>query len=298
MIDVCLAGTGGMMPMPDRFLTSLYLRSEGRALLIDCGESTQTAMRCAELHFKPIEALLLTHYHADHVSGLPGLLLTLANEARETPLHVYGPNGLSRVISAVRVIVPELSYEIVCHELDNTVSRFEIAGLNITAFPAVHRIPCLSYMIEKPRAGKFDLEKAKRLNIPLKYWSRLQAGEEIGGYVPSDVMGAPRRGLKILYSTDTRPLPACAELGADADLMILEGMFGEPEKLERALLTRHETMQEACRLASDAHAKCLWLTHYSPANPHPEEFEAELKQIFENLVISTDGQKTTLKWEE
>ena len=285
------------MPLPDRFLTSLYLRTDGRALLIDCGEGTQTAIRRAGLRFKPIEALLITHFHADHVSGLPGLLLTLGNEDRVEPLDIYGPVGLKRVISALRVIVPELPYELICHELEGE-TEFEAAGLKITAYEADHGMPCLSYCARLFRPGKFDPEKAKRNNVPLRLWGRLQNGESLEGFTPSNVLGEARKGLKIVYSTDTRPIERTAEIGFDADLMVLEGMFGGNEKDERASFTHHSTMNQAALLAKKAAAKQLWLTHFSPANPHPEEFEEEVKAIFENTVVSTDGQKSTLRFED
>ncbi len=299
MIDVCLLGTGGMMPLPDRFLTSLYVRTDGQVLLIDCGEGTQTAIRTAGLRFKPIRALLLTHFHADHVSGLPGLLLTLGNEDRAEPLDIYGPAGLKRVVAAARVIVPELPYELNCHELEAEEEiTFEAAGLTVTAFPADHGMPCLSYALERSRPGKFDPERAKARGVPLGLWSRLQKGESAEGFRPEDVLGPDRRGIRLLYSTDTLPLERVKALGFDADLMVLEGMFGDPAKADRAQFTHHSTMQQSALLARDAHARRLWLTHYSPANPHPEEYEEEIKALFPNAVICRDGQKLTLEFED
>lgn len=298
MIDVCLLGTGGMMPLPERFLTSLYLRTDGRALMIDCGEGTQTAMRKAGMRFKKVEALLITHFHADHISGLPGLLLTLGNEEREEPLHIYGPAGLKKVVSSLRVIVPELPYETVCHELPEEGGEFDVAGLHVTAFPADHGMDCFGYQMTLPRPGKFDPEKAKKNGVPMSLWGKLQDGLSVDGFTPADVLGEPRRGLKLLYCTDTRPVENIITLGKDADLLILEGMFGGTEKDERARFTRHSTMNEAASLAARANAKKLWLTHYSPANPHPEEFEEEIRGIFENTVISVDGMTETLKFEE
>ena len=296
MIDVCLLGTGGMMPLPNRFLTSLYVRTNGRALLVDCGEGTQTAIRAANLRFKPIQTLLLTHYHADHVSGLPGLLLTLGNEDRRMPLDMYGPPGLARVVNALSVIVPELPSGINCHEISGK-AEFEASGLQVTAFEADHGMPCLSYAFNLPRPGKFDVEKARAAGVPLQLWGRLQNGESVQGFTPAQVLGAPRRGLRLVYSTDTRPLPEAITQGQEADLMILEGMFGGSEKDERALLTHHSTMNESARLAREAHAKRLWFTHFSPANPHPEEYAQEVEEVFPGAVISTDGQKLTLRFE-
>ena len=297
MIDVCLLGTGGMMPLPDRFLTSLYVRHEGKVILIDCGEGTQTAIRKAGLRFKPIDSILLTHYHADHVSGLVGLLLTLGNEDRTEPLHLFGPVGLKKVVSALKVIVPELQYELILNEIVPG-DEFERAGLKITAIGADHGMPCLSYVMKLNRPGKFDAEKARRNCVPLRLWGKLQNGESAEGFAPSDVLGPERKGLKLLYSTDTLPLGAVAVYGRDADLLVLEGMFGGSDKDERALLTHHSTMNQSARLAQRAQAKELWLTHYSPANPHPEEYEEEVKSIFPNTVISMDGQGATLRFED
>lgn len=299
MIDVCLLGTGGMMPLPGRALTSLYVRLGSRALLIDCGEGTQTAMRQASQRFKPIEAILITHYHADHVSGLPGLLLTLGNEGRTEPLHMYGPGGLEYTVNGLRTIVPELPFDIIYHEFDDKKEyAFECAGMKVDAFPADHGMPCMGYHIALNRVGKFDPGKAKEKGIPVQLWGRLQAGESVDGFTPGDVLGAPRKGLNIVYSTDTRPVPAIEKYARDADLLILEGMFGEPDKQERAEVSRHMMMQEAAEIAKKTKAKKLWLTHYSPANPEPELFEEELKTIFPETAVCTDGTFTTLRFED
>ena len=297
MIDVTLLGTGGMYPLPDRALTSLYIRFEGRGILVDCGEGTQVAIRAAGLRFKPIEAILITHFHADHISGLPGLLLTMGNEGHTEPLTLYGPEGLANIVNSLRVIMPELPFELRFVEFDHREStHFSCAGLEVDAFPADHGMPCLGFSFNLIRQGKFDPRAAKARGIPVALWKRLQKGECADGYTPADVLGTPRKGLRILYATDTRPVPAIEEYGRDADLLILEGMFGEPAKQARAELSHHMMMQEAANLAAKVGAGELWLTHYSPATPKPEQFEAQLKEIFPQTVLAKDGQSVTLQF--
>ena len=297
MIDITLLGTGGMYPLPDRALTSLYIRYDGRAILIDCGEGTQVQMRKYGLRFKPIEAIFITHFHADHMAGLPGLLLTLGNEGRTEPLTMYGPVGLEKTVNSLRAIFPELPYELQFREFSMDADAHEnIIGLDVVIFPADHSVDCLGFCMNLSRPGKFDPQAAKAKGIPQKLWGRLQKGESAEGFTPADVLGAPRKGIRILYCTDTRPVPGIETHGTDADLLILEGMFGEQEKQARAETSHHMMMQEAATLAAKANAKELWLTHYSPANPEPEQFEGVLKEIFENTVIAKDGQTVTLQF--
>ena len=299
MIDVCLLGTGGMMPLPGRALTALYARYDGHAVLIDCGEGTQTAIREASLRFKCIDAIFITHFHADHMSGLPGLLLTLGNEGREEPLHMYGPEGLANTVNALRAIVPELPYEIVFHELPIACGHFSCIGMEVDVLPLDHGVvPCLGYRMRLERQRKFDPKRAKEKGIPQKLWGRLQKGESVDGFSPEDVLGEARKGLSLLYATDTRPVPEISAHALEADLLILEGMYGEPEKQERAQIAHHMMMQEAAHIAKEANAKALWLTHFSPATADPAEFAQEIQQIFPETTIGSGGLMTTLRFEE
>ncbi len=299
MIDVCLLGPGGVYPLPERPLTALYVRHRSDALLIDCGEGTQTAIRRASLRFSTVEAILFTHFHADHVSGLPGLLLTFGIDGRTAPLHMYGPVGLAGTVNALRAIVPELPYELCFHELpEGETAHFCCAGLEITAFPADHGMPCFGYGMELKRAGRFDPVRAREKGIPQRLWRRLQNGESAEGFTPEDVLGAPRRGLRLLYATDSRPVPAMAELGRDADLLVLEGMFGDPDKQARAEESHHMMMQEAAAVAAEVGAKELWLTHFSPANGTPEDYLPEVQSIFAQTVLGEGGLKKTLHFAE
>lgn len=302
MLDVCLLGTGGMMPLPYRWLTSLMLRCDGSSLLIDCGEGTQIAIKEKGWSFKPIDVICLTHYHADHVSGLPGLLLAMGNAERTEPLTVIGPRGVDRVVNALRVIAPELPFEIRFLELTERQQEMTVGPYTVTAFRVNHNIVCYGYSVQLKRAGKFQVEKAQAAGIPLKFWSRLQKGavieEDSVIYTPDMVMGPERRGLKVTYCTDTRPVPVIAEMAREADLFICEGMYGEPDKEQKAREHKHMTFYDAARLAKEADCKEMWLTHYSPSLPRPEDYMDAVRKIFPRSVAGKDGKSIELRFDD
>lgn len=302
MLDLCLLGTGGMMPLPNRYLTSLLVRFNGHSILIDCGEGTQVAMKAAGCSFKPIDAIFLTHFHADHIAGLPGFLLTMGNADRTEPVTIYGPKGIDRIVRAVRTIAPELPFETIAKEIEGPEQTFSVDGMDVTAFKVSHRVTCYSYEIQIHRQGKFDAGRAKAQEIPLKYWKVLQKGqtvEEDGHiYTPDMVLGAPRKGLKVVYSTDTRPVAQIAEHAQGADLAVFEGMYGEDGMEGKAREHRHMTMQESAGLAQKAQPKELWYTHFSPACVYPGDYIKSMQRIFPNAQIVKDGQKTSLNFED
>lgn len=301
MLDVCLLGSGGMMPLPYRWLTSLMTRFNGSSLLIDCGEGTQIAIKEKGWSFKPIDVICFTHYHGDHISGLPGLLLTMGNADRKEPLTLIGPKGLERVVSALRVIAPELPFPIIYKEIEGAEQTFELNGYRLKAFRVNHNVLCYGYTMEIDRAGKFDVERAKEQEIPQKYWKHLQKGETIetenGILTPDMVLGPPRKGLKLTYTTDTRPTNSIRENAKDSDLFICEGMYGEKEKAAKAVEYRHMTFYEAAHLAKDAQVKEMWLTHYSPSLTRPEEYMDEVRRIFPEAKAGKDRMSRELAFE-
>ncbi|TYQ17714.1 UNVERIFIED_CONTAM: ribonuclease Z [Acetivibrio alkalicellulosi] len=302
MLDVCLLGTGGMMPLPHRWLTSLLIRYNGRMILIDCGEGTQIPLKMAEWGFKAIDVILFTHYHADHIAGLPGLLLTLGNSGREEKVTIMGPPGLKKVVEGVTVISPQLPFPLELVELsDSEESEQYKSNIFITSIPVDHTLTCVSYSIEIKRQGKFDVEKAKNLNIPMNYWGRLQKGETIimedKVIKPEMVLGESRKGIKICYCTDTRPTEGLVPFVEKADLLICEGMYGHVDDSHKAVEKKHMTFYEAAILAKHGGVDELWLTHYSPALNDPEEYIHDTKAIFANTIAGKDLMTKTIKFQ-
>lgn len=277
-------------------------RYNGSNLLIDCGEGTQVAIREKGWSVHDLDVICFTHYHADHISGLPGLLLTLGNADRTKPVHMIGPKGLERVVNALRTIAPELPFPIEYHEITEKEQDFEMNGYCIHAFRVNHNVTCYGYTLEIKRQGRFDVERARRQEIPQKFWSRLQKGEIIvdGDRVltPEMVLGPQRKGIKLTYCTDTRPVPIIAECAKHADLFICEGMYAEKEKEAKARQYKHMTFYEAADLAKRAKVTEMWLTHYSPSLTRAESYMDEVHKIFPAASLGKDGRSVELEFEE
>lgn len=290
------------MPLPYRKLTALMTRYNGSNLLIDCGEGTQVAIREKGWSVHDLDVICFTHYHADHISGLPGLLLTLGNADRTKPVHMIGPRGLERVVNALRTIAPELPFPIEYHEITEKEQDFEMNGYCIHAFRVNHNVTCYGYTLEIKRQGRFDVERARGQEIPQKFWSRLQKGEiiEDGDRVltPDMVLGPQRKGIKLTYCTDTRPVPIIAECAKHADLFICEGMYAEKEKEAKARQYKHMTFYEAADLAKRAEVTEMWLTHYSPSLIRAESYMDEVHKIFPAASLGKDGRSAELEFEE
>ena len=302
MLDICLLGTGGMMPLPGRWLTACYTKFNGSALLIDCGEGTQVALRLAGLSCHDIDVIAITHFHGDHISGITGMLLSMGNADRVEPVTIVGPKGIERVVKALRIIAPELPFELKFIEIDSTDEPIELFGYYLKPFKLNHGLECYGYSQIIKRAGRFMPEKAAENDVPMKAWSRLQKGiivEEDGRvFTPDMILGPERKGIKLTYCTDTRPTKSIAENAAGSDLFICEGMYGEPGSEEKARAHRHMTYAEAATIAKNAGAREMWLTHFSPSLVRPKEYAQTAKSIFPNTVIPKDGFKKTLRFEE
>ena len=290
------------MPLPYRWLTALMVRYNGSSLLIDCGEGTQIAIKEKGWSFKPIDVICFTHYHGDHISGLPGLLLTMGNADRTEPLTLVGPRGLERVVNALRVIAPELPFPIKYVEITEPEQTFEMNGYRLKAFRVNHNVLCYGYTMEVDRAGKFDVERATAAQIPQRYWGVLQKGETVEAegqtYTPDMVLGPQRKGIKLTYCTDTRPTDSIRNNAKGSDLFICEGMYGEKDKQKKAKEYKHMTFYEAASLAWEADVGELWLTHYSPSLTRPEEYMDDVREIFPRAIAAKDRRTAELVFED
>ena len=277
-------------------------RYNGSSLMIDCGEGTQVAIKEKGWSFKPIDVICFTHYHGDHISGLPGLLLTMGNADRTEPLTLIGPRGLERVVNALRVIAPELPFELRFIEITKPEEVLELNGYRITAFRVNHNVVCYGYTLEILRQGKFSPDSAREHEIPLKFWNPLQKGQTVEAegrvYTPDMVLGPPRKGIKLTYTTDTRPTESILRNAKDSDLFICEGMYGEDDKIEKAKGYKHMTFREAATLARDAGVGEMWLTHYSPSLVRPDDYMDTVREIFPKAWPGKDGKSVELNFEE
>jgi ribonuclease Z len=301
MIDLLLLGTGAMVPLPDRWLSSILVRVEGSLVLIDCGEGTQIAMREHGWGFKRLDAIVLTHHHADHVAGIPGLFHSLANAGRTETIDVYGPPGTVAIVQALRIIAAELPYPIRVHDVVSGETFPITGGLVASTTWAEHRVPCLAWRFDLPRKPAFDVVAAESLSVPRDRWSELQRGESVhveGRIVtPDQVLTIARSGISFGIATDTRPTPGIVELMTGVDLLISEATYATDDYLPQAIEHKHMTFREAASMAREANAKHLWLTHFSARIADPAEYRDLAAEHFLNVEIGHAGLTGTIRFD-
>jgi len=300
MIDICLLGTCGMMPMPGRWLSCALVRCGSHLVLIDCGEGTQVPWKALGWGFRQLGAICLTHMHADHVAGLPGVLFMVAHAGRTEPLDMYGPVGTTYVVEGLRRIAADLPFPVHIHEL-KPGEQFMLPGeLHASCCSAAHGIPCLAYRMELKRRPVFLADRAQALGLPVQYWSRLQHGEVVEylgeTFRPEQVLGAARRGISLAMITDTRPTEQLSAFARDVDLLICESMYDDPADLPQAKANAHMLASESATLALKAGAHQLILTHFSPKVTDTSRAEKAARRIFPGTLAGRDGMVITLDY--
>lgn len=305
MIDLVLLGCGGNVPMPNRNLSSIFINYRGHKILIDCGEGTQVSMRMKNCGFKDIDLILITHLHGDHIIGLIGLLSTIGNSGKSDNLTIVGPRGITEAINAIRVLVEYLPYKI--NIIEDPKETFSIENdilkdLEISTLELEHSTECLGYSLYFNRTPKFNVQKALKNNVPKELWNRLQNSNETfynnRTYTSDMVLGDDRKGIKISFVTDTRPLFTIPDFIKDSDLFVCEAMYGDDMDISKAMKNKHMTFTEAANLARLGQVKKLLLTHFSPSLENPHEYLVNATRIFENTIIGEDRLSLSLNYED
>ncbi|WP_160671154.1 ribonuclease Z [Clostridium sp. C8-1-8] len=321
MVDIAFLGCGGTMPIPERYLSSMLLKYNGRKILVDCGEGTQVSMRMLGWGFKTIDIICITHFHGDHILGLPGLLATIGNSGREEPIYIVGPEGLFEVMKGLSVVIPYLPFDIgIIENPKSTISieftkdsakiieaeayneKANSVQLEINTLDLDHSAPCIGYNFYVRRAPKFDIKKAEDNKVPKILWSKLQKNlvEEFEGkiYTPSMVLAEQRKGIKVSYITDTRPIDEIKSFVKDSDLLVCEGTYGSEDDLEKAVRNKHMTFRESAEIAKNASVDELIITHFSPSLMNPEEYKENATNIFENTSLAYDRAVKVINFKE
>lgn len=307
MIDVTLIGTSALLPLPERALTAALLSCGGRSVLFDCGEGTQSAARKAGVSLMKTDLIALTHYHGDHIFGLPGLLQTMGVMERRDPLFITGPEGVLTELSPILALAGPTGYEVRPIEIPEeglalcALNRLWPEGARLSFFPTEHTVPSRGYSFTLSRAGRFLPEKARAKGVPTELWGELQKGRSVrfGDMTvhPEEVLGAPRKGLKVVFSGDTRECETLTRAAEGADLLICDATYAEDSQAELAAEHGHMNFILAARTAAAAKAKLLWLAHYSQIIKEPEEYLPNAAAVFENAVCGRDGMRLSLCFE-
>lgn len=316
MLNVTLLGTRGGMPMPNRFLSSVVMNFKGRKILLDCGEGTQVSMRVNGTGFKSIDIICISHLHGDHIYGLPGLLSTIGNSGRTDDIYIIGPKGIKEVIDGFLITLPYLPYKLnILEDASNLEfmvkkEKMELVELNekissdlsIKTLELDHSSPCLGYSFNIRRGRKFNVEKALMNKVPKEVWSKLQRNEEVSlngvKYYSYMVLGDERKGIKLSYTTDTRPTEDIPGFIKESDLYICEGTYRSEDDMHKAIKNKHMTFKEAANLAKRGQVKELLLTHFSPSINDPKEYIHNAREVFENSHAGSDGEERILNFKE
>jgi len=296
MIDLTLLGCGGNVPMPNRFLSSLFINYKGSKILIDCGEGTQVAMKKYNCGFKNIDLILITHLHGDHIIGLIGLLQTMGNSGKTDDLTIVGPIGIIDAMKAIKVLVEYLPYKV--NIIENPKQTFSLEhdilkDIDISTINLDHSTECIGYSLYFKRKPKFDREKAILNQVPQNLWKKLQENSSAiykdKTYYADMVLGENRRGIKLSFITDTRPTFEIPEFIYESDLFICEGMYGDDLDISKAVKNKHMTFRESASLANAGNVDKLLLTHFSPSIENPKDFIQNATNLFEDTIIGEDG---------
>lgn len=305
MIDLTLLGCGGNVPMPNRFLSSLFINYKGRKMLIDCGEGTQVAMKKYNCGFKTIDLILITHLHGDHIIGLIGLLQTMGNSGKTDDLTIVGPVGIIDAMNAIKVLVEYLPYRV--YVVENPKEKFSLEhdilkDIDISTIDLEHSTECIGYSLYFKRKAKFDRQKAMSNEVPQILWKKLQEQDTViyndKTYYSSMVLGDERKGIKLSFITDTRPTFEIPQFIYGSDLFICEGMYGDDLDISKAVKNKHMTFREAASLANAGNVDKLLLTHFSPSIEEPKDFAHNATNLFKDTIIGEDGLSLSLSYKD
>lgn len=301
MLEVTLVGSGATMPLPGRATAVGAVKYNGRIILFDCGEGTQVAARKAGVSLVRIDAICFTHYHGDHIFGLPGLLQTMASQGRTEPVMIVGPDsGYEQIIGLLLALAGTLPFMIVKKPLgEEKVALWD--GLYLESFPLNHRVACNGYRLQLPRAGRFLPEQARALGVPQTLWGSLQKGNAVVNQAgekifPQQVLGSPRTGLTVVYATDTAPCKTLIQYAKNADLLICDATYATEEDADKAELYGHSTFTQCGKMAAQANVKRLWLTHFGGALANPMEQLPVAQVYYSAAEIGFDGKNIQLNF--
>ena len=316
MVDVTLIGTAGAVPLPERALSSCVVTLNGRSVLFDCGEGTQTAARKHDVNLMRTDVIALTHYHGDHIFGIPGLLQSMNLAERKRPVYIVGPvragGTIFQELAPVLTLAGNLDFEL--RPLAMPAEGIVLSELfpewpslaRLDCFPTDHRVTSCGYVFSLGRRGRFHVKKALEAGVPKVLWHVLQEGsavtfEDAEGNTkfmePGEVLGPDRKGIKVVFSGDTRFCNSLCYASKDADLLMCDSTYGSDDQEETAYEYCHMTFSQAGRTARLSGAKRLWLTHFSQRMNDPEEFLDSALAEFPGAECGFDGKTVSLDFE-